>query len=156
MGSSIGLVFVRSPVMHSMEIYGNGREWHQLWGFFFIGSFMAIGFGTLWNIPSSFNWYRSLISLLHVTWKCLLCVPLALLFLIDKSSLGMSRINEAIPWVDCPYAKSNANTFVRARARAYRVFRPRVSGSTSGAPLGAFSTLRVPPRLTPPYSVGKT
>ena len=43
-----------------------------------------------------------------------------LLFLIDKSSLGMSRKDEAIPWDDCPYAKSNANTFVRARA--YRVF----------------------------------
>ena len=43
-----------------------------------------------------------------------------LLFRIDKSSLGVSRIGVATPWDDCPYAKSNANTFVRARA--YRVF----------------------------------
>ena len=76
-----------------------------------------------------------------------------LLFRIDKSSRGVSRIDEATPWDACPYAKSNANTFVRARA--YRVFRPRVSGSTSGAPLGAFGTLGVPPRLIPPHSVGK-
>ena len=65
----------------------------------------------------------------------------------------MTRIDEAIPWDDCPYAKSNDNTFVHARA--YRVFQPRVSGSTSGAPLGAFGTLGVPPRLIPPHSVGK-
>ena len=32
----------------------------------------------------------------------------------------MSRIGVATPRDDCPYAKSNANTFVRARA--YRVF----------------------------------
>ena len=32
----------------------------------------------------------------------------------------MSRIGVANPGDDCPYAKSNANTFVRARA--YRVF----------------------------------
>ena len=44
----------------------------------------------------------------------------ALLFRIDKTSLGVSRIGVATPWDDCPYAKSNANTFVRARA--YRVF----------------------------------
>ena len=44
----------------------------------------------------------------------------ALLFRIDKSSLGVPRIGAATPWDDCPYAKSNANTFVRARA--YRVF----------------------------------
>ena len=43
-----------------------------------------------------------------------------LLFRIDKSSLGVSRIGVATPWDDCPYTKSNANTFVRARA--YRVF----------------------------------
>ena len=72
---------------------------------------------------------------------------------MNKSSLGMARIDEAIPWDDCPYAKSNANTFVRARA--YRVFRPRVSGSTSGAPLRAFGTLGVPPQLIPPNLVGK-
>ena len=29
----------------------------------------------------------------------------ALLFRIDKSSHGMSRIDEAFPWDDCPYAK---------------------------------------------------
>ena len=44
----------------------------------------------------------------------------ALLFRIDKTSLGVSRIGVATPRDDCPYAKSNANTFVRARA--YRVF----------------------------------
>ena len=44
----------------------------------------------------------------------------SLLFRIDKSSLGVPRIGVATPWDDCPYAKSNANTFVRARA--YRVF----------------------------------
>ena len=43
-----------------------------------------------------------------------------ILFRIDKSSLGVSRIGEATPWDDCPYTKSNANTFVRARA--LRVF----------------------------------
>ena len=32
-------------------------------------------------------------------------------FCVDKSSLGVSRIDEATPWDDCPYAKSNANTF---------------------------------------------
>ena len=47
-----------------------------------------------------------------------LYVPL--LFHIDKSSLGVSRIGVATLWDDCPYAKSNANTFVRAHA--YRVF----------------------------------
>ena len=47
-------------------------------------------------------------------------VHFALLFRIDKSSLGVSHIGVATPWDDCPYAKSNANTFVRARA--YRVF----------------------------------
>ena len=39
-----------------------------------------------------------------------------LLFRIDKSSLGVSRIGVATLWDDCPYAKSNANTFVHARA----------------------------------------
>ena len=43
-----------------------------------------------------------------------------LLFRIDKSSLGVSCIGVATLWDDCPYTKSNANTFVRARA--YRVF----------------------------------
>ena len=36
------------------------------------------------------------------------------------TSLGVSRIGVDTPWDDCPYAKSNANTFVCARA--YRVF----------------------------------
>ena len=60
----------------------------------------------------------------------------ALLFRIDKSSLGVPRIGAATPWDDCPYAKSNANTFVRARA--YRVFRDRPQGHPSGpaAPSG--------------------
>merc|ERR1739842_71216 len=44
----------------------------------------------------------------------------SLLFRIDKTSLGVSRIGVATPRDDCPYAKSNANTFVHARA--YRVF----------------------------------
>ena len=39
---------------------------------------------------------------------------------IYKTSLGGSRIGLATPCDDCPHAKSNANTFVRARA--YRVF----------------------------------
>ena len=43
-----------------------------------------------------------------------------LLFRIDTASLGVSRTVVATPRDDCPYAKSNANTFVRARA--YRVF----------------------------------
>ena len=76
-----------------------------------------------------------------------------LLFRMNKSSLGMARIDEAIPWDDCPYAKSNTNTFVRARA--YRIFQPRVSGPTLGAPLRAFGTLGVPPQLIPPHSVRK-
>ena len=38
-----------------------------------------------------------------------------LLFRTDKFSLGVSRIGVATPWDDCPYAKSNANTFVRAQ-----------------------------------------
>ena len=42
----------------------------------------------------------------------------ALLFHIDKTSLGVSHIGVATPWDDCP--KINVNTFVRARA--YRVF----------------------------------
>ena len=40
-------------------------------------------------------------------------------------------------------------------ARAYRVFRPCVSGSTLGAPLGAFGTLGVTPWLIPPHSAQK-
>ena len=43
-----------------------------------------------------------------------------ILFRIDKTSLGVSRIGVANPWDDCPYPKSNVNTFVRVRA--YRVF----------------------------------
>ena len=27
---------------------------------------------------------------------------------MNESSLGMARIDEAIPWDDCPYTKSNA------------------------------------------------
>ena len=42
----------------------------------------------------------------------------------------MARIDEAIPRDDCPYAKSNANTFICARA--YRVFQPCVSGPPWG------------------------
>ena len=50
----------------------------------------------------------------------------SLLFRIDKTSLGVSRIGVATPRDDCPYAKSNANTFVRARA--YRVFQTSCVG----------------------------
>ena len=31
-------------------------------------------------------------------------LPEPLLFLLDESSLGMARIDEAIPWDACPYA----------------------------------------------------
>ena len=41
-------------------------------------------------------------------------------FCRDKLSLGVSHVDGATPWDDCPYAKGNANTFVRACA--YRVF----------------------------------
>ena len=78
---------------------------------------------------------------------------LPLLFRTDKSSRVVSRIDEATHWDACPYTQSNANTFVCALA--YRVFQPRVSGLTSGAPLGAFGTLGVPPWLIPPHLVGK-
>ena len=40
-----------------------------------------------------------------------------LLFRIYKTSLGGSHIGEATPRDDCLYAKSNANTFVRARGQ---------------------------------------
>ena len=45
------------------------------------------------------------------------CRPL--LFRVDKTSL-VYRIGVANPWDDCPYTKSNANTFVCACA--HRVF----------------------------------
>ena len=48
-------------------------------------------------------------------------------------------------------SKSNANTFVHARAHG--LFLPCVSGLTSGTPLGACGTLGVSPRLIPPHSV---
>ena len=65
-----------------------------------------------WLIPPH-SGVKSFTTSLH------LCnVPL--LFRMNKSSLGMARIDEAIPWDDCPYAKSNANTFVRACV--YKVF----------------------------------
>ena len=66
----------------------------------------------------------------------------------------MARKDEAIPWDDCPYARSNANTFVRARA--YMVFQPRVSGSTLGSPLGAFRHPWVAPSVDPSTPGGKT
>ena len=56
---------------------------------------------------------RAPISLL----KCIKC---NITFRIDKTSLGVSPKGVATPWYDFPYAKSNANTFVRAHA--YRVF----------------------------------
>ena len=65
----------------------------------------------------------------------------------------MSRIGVATPWDDCPYAKSNANTFVCARA--YRVFLTSCVGINLGTSLGACGNLRMSPRLVPPHSVGK-
>ena len=61
---------------------------------------------------------------------------LLLLFRTDKTSLGVSRIGVATPWDDCPYAKSNDSTFVRARA--YRVLLTSCVGINLGdaAPLG--------------------
>ena len=52
------------------------------------------------------------------------------------SSLGVSRIGVATLWDDCPYTKSNANTFVHACA--YRVFLTLCVGIDLGpvVPLG--------------------
>ena len=47
---------------------------------------------------------------------CEYILHLPLLFRIDKKSLGVSHIGVTTPWDDCPYAKSNATTFVRACA----------------------------------------
>ena len=74
-----------------------------------------------------------------------------LLFRIDKSSLGVPRIGVATPWDDCPYTKSNANTFVRAHA--YRVFLTSCVGINLGDIPRACGTLGVPPRLIPPHLV---
>merc|ERR1739842_104437 len=72
----------------------------------------------------------------------------SLLFRIDKTSLGVSRIGVATPRDDCPYAKSNANTFVRAHA--YRVFLTScVRINLGDIPRG------LSPRLIPPHSVRK-
>ena len=54
------------------------------------------------------------------------------LSLMIRKSLGMSHINEAIPWDECPNTKSNANTFICAHA--YRVFRPCVFGTLDQHP----------------------
>ena len=86
-------------------------------------------------------------TLIHIiSWFILL-----LLFCIDKTYPGVSHIGVATPWDDCPYPKSNTNTFVCARA--HKVF--LTSCATSGTFLGACGTLRMSPRLIPPYSVGK-
>ena len=65
---------------------------------------------------------------------------------LDKAvCVGCLGIGVATPWDDCPYGKSNANTFVRARA--YRVFpdlvcrdqprgHPSGPAAPSGCPLG--------------------
>ena len=76
-------------------------------------------------MPARGHMRDSLISCsinLHCRVSCIwvLLTHWTLLFRIDKSSLGVSRIGVATPWDDCPYAKSNVNTFVRAHA--YRVF----------------------------------
>ena len=77
----------------------------------------------------------------------------ALLFRIDKSSLGVSRVGVATPWDDCQYANSNANTFVRACA--YRVFLTSCFGINLGdIPLGLRHP-RMSPWLIPPHSVRK-
>ena len=58
----------------------------------------------------------------------------------SRIQIGASRLS-----------KSNANTFVRARAHG--LFLSRVSGLTSGTPLRACGILGVSPRLIPPHSV---
>ena len=63
-------------------------------------------------------------------------------FCRDKLSLGVSHVDGATPWDDCPYAKGNANTFVRACA--YRVFLASCVEINLGATLGACSALGVP------------
>ena len=68
----------------------------------------------------------------------------SLLFRIDKTSLGVSRIGVATPRDDCPYAKSNANTFVRARA--YRVFLTLCVGKPyTNSPPSSIVTVSRPP-----------
>ena len=76
----------------------------------------------------------------------------SLLFHIDKSSLGVSHIGVATPWDDFPYAKSNANTFVRARA--YRVFLTSCVGNL-GIDLGDIPphSVRKPYTNLPPSSI---
>ena len=60
----------------------------------------------------------------------------------------------ATPRDDCPYAKSNANTFVPSRA--YRVFLTSCVGINLGdIPLGGCGTLGMSPRVIPTHSVGK-
>ena len=59
-------------------------------------------------------------------------------FCVDKSSLGVSRIDEATPWDDCPYVKSNANTFVRVLAGFFDLV---CQDQPWGAPLVGPSTL---------------
>ena len=82
-----------------------------------------------------------------------MCEQASLLFCIDKSSLGVSHIGVATPWDDCPYAQSNANTFVRARA--YRVFLTSCVGINLGnIPWGQRHPL-MSPRLNPLHSVIK-
>ena len=75
-------------------------------------------------ISTASRWARRLLllslQLLIKPFGHCICANGTLLFRIDKTSLGVSRIGVATPLDDCLYAKSNANTFVCARA--YRVF----------------------------------
>ena len=64
----------------------------------------------------------------------------------------MSRIGVATPWDDFPYTKSNANTFVRARA--YRVFLTLCVGiNLGGIPRGLWHPRDVP--LVDPSTPGR-
>ena len=76
----------------------------------------------LFKPSKSWLFFRRIFAIPSHSYLCRLpkSVPLPLLFRIDKSSLGVSRILVSTPRDDCPYAKSNDNPFVRAHA--YRVF----------------------------------
>ena len=68
-------------------------------------------------------------------------VQFELLFRIDKTSLRVSRIVVATPWDDCPYTKSNDDTFVHARG--CRVFLTSYVGKPyTNLPLSSIVTLK--------------
>ena len=60
----------------------------------------------------------------------------------------------ATPWNDCPYGKSNANTFVRARA--YRIFLTSCVGINLGDTPRGLRHPRGVPSVDPPHSVVKS